>query len=38
MELTPKYRETDLGPLPSDWSIKPLAEVGEALIGLTYAP
>lgn len=38
MELKPGYIDTDLGPLPSDWSVKPLAKIGEALIGLTYAP
>jgi type I restriction enzyme, S subunit len=38
MDLKPGYRETDLGRLPNDWSVKPLRTVGEALIGLTYAP
>ncbi len=38
MELKTGYRQTDLGPLPCEWSIKPLGRMGEALIGLTYAP
>ena len=38
MGLKSGYHETDLGPLPSDWSIQPLGTVGETLIGLTYAP
>ena len=36
--MKPGYRETDLGPLPFDWSITPLGKIGDALIGLTYAP
>ena len=29
---------TDLGPLPSDWGVRRLGELGESLIGLTYDP
>jgi len=38
VKLNDAYRDTDLGRLPCDWRIKPLATVGDALIGLTYAP
>lgn len=38
MELNSGFHDTDIGPLPCDWSTKTLGTVGEALIGLTYAP
>jgi len=38
MELKPGYKETDLGPLPSDWKTAKLEEVGLVINGLTYAP
>lgn len=38
MELKPGYKETDLGPLPSDWTTAKLEEVGLVVNGLTYAP
>jgi type I restriction enzyme, S subunit len=38
MELNREFEQTGLRSLPSDWTLKPLGEIGEALIGLTYAP
>jgi type I restriction enzyme S subunit len=38
MAVKPGYKQTELGVIPSDWSITPLGELGEALIGLTYKP
>ncbi|WP_129671245.1 restriction endonuclease subunit S [Candidatus Chloroploca sp. Khr17] len=38
MELKPGYKETDLGPLPSDWTTAKLEEIGLVVNGLTYAP
>jgi len=38
MGLKPGYKETDLGPLPSDWTTAKLEEVGLVINGLTYAP
>lgn len=38
MALKAGYRQTEIGPLPDDWDVKPLAKNGEVLIGLTYAP
>lgn len=32
------YKQTEVGVIPSDWDVKPLGEIGEALIGLTYKP
>ena len=32
------YKHTKVGIVPEDWDVKPLHELGEALIGLTYKP
>ncbi|MCM2288739.1 MAG: restriction endonuclease subunit S [Sulfuritalea sp.] len=34
----PAYKQTGVGVIPADWEVKPLGEIGEALIGLTYKP
>ena len=33
-----QFRETKIGKLPIDWSTKYLRDIGECIIGLTYAP
>ena len=38
MEVKPGYKQTEVGLIPEDWNVKPLGELGEALIGLTYKP
>lgn len=38
MEVKPGYKKTEVGVIPEDWNVKPLGELGEALIGLTYKP
>lgn len=38
MELMPGYKRSDVGVIPEDWDAKPLDEIGESLIGLTYRP
>jgi type I restriction enzyme, S subunit len=38
MELKPGYKQTDVGVIPEDWSVKRLGDIGDALIGLTYSP
>lgn len=38
MELTPGYKHSDVGVIPDDWDAKPLGEIGDSLIGLTYRP
>jgi type I restriction enzyme S subunit len=38
MELSPGYKHSDVGVIPNDWDVKPLGEIGESLIGLTYRP
>lgn len=38
MELMPGYKLSDIGVIPDDWDAKPLGEIGESLIGLTYRP
>ena len=38
MEVKPGYKQTEVGLIPEDWIVKPLGELGEALIGLTYKP
>jgi type I restriction enzyme S subunit len=38
MEVRPGYKQTEMGVIPEDWSVRPLGELGEALIGLTYKP
>ncbi len=37
-EVKPGYKQTDVGVIPEDWSVKRLGEIGESLIGLTYKP
>ncbi len=32
------YKQTDIGVIPEDWEVKPLGQIGESLIGLTYRP
>lgn len=32
------YKQTEIGVIPADWNIKPLGDIGECLIGLTYKP
>lgn len=34
----PGYKHSDVGVLPDDWDAKPLGEIGDSLIGLTYRP
>lgn len=36
--MRPGYKQTEVGVIPGDWNVKPLGELGEALIGLTYKP
>lgn len=38
MELMPGYQCSDVGVIPDDWDAKPLGEIGDSLIGLTYIP
>ena len=38
MELKLGYKQTEIGVIPEDWSVKNLGEIGEPLIGLTYKP
>lgn len=38
MEVRAGYKQTEVGVLPKEWDAKPLGEIGEALIGLTYKP
>jgi len=38
MELMPGYKRSDVGVIPDDWDAKPLGEIGDSLIGLTYRP
>jgi len=38
MEVRAGYKQTEVGIIPMEWYTKALAEVGEALIGLTYKP
>ncbi len=38
MELMPGYQCSDVGVIPDDWDAKPLGEIGDSLIGLTYSP
>jgi type I restriction enzyme, S subunit len=38
MHGTPGYKQTELGLIPQEWDIRPLGDLGEALIGLTYKP
>lgn len=34
----PGYKRSDVGMIPNDWDAKPLGEIGDSLIGLTYRP
>ncbi len=36
--IPPGYKQTEVGVIPDDWEVKPLGEIGECLIGLTYRP
>lgn len=38
MELKPGYKQTEVGVIPEEWSVKRLGDIGESLIGLTYEP
>jgi type I restriction enzyme, S subunit len=38
MELMPGYKRSDFGVIPDDWDEKPLGEIGDSIIGLTYRP
>ncbi|WP_336581432.1 restriction endonuclease subunit S [Aeromonas caviae] len=38
MDLMPGYKQSDVGVIPDDWDAKPLGEIGDSLIGLTYRP
>jgi type I restriction enzyme S subunit len=38
MGLKPGCKQTEVGVIPEDWSVKRLGDIGEALIGLTYSP
>jgi type I restriction enzyme S subunit len=38
MELMPGYKRSDVGVIPDDWDAKPLGEIGDSFIGLTYRP
>ncbi|WP_149589851.1 restriction endonuclease subunit S [Tabrizicola flagellatus] len=32
------WKQTEIGPVPEDWEVVALGEIGESLIGLTYEP
>lgn len=34
----PGYKRSDVGVIPDEWDAKPLGEIGDSLIGLTYRP
>lgn len=38
MIKTTQYKNTPIGPIPTDWEVKKLGELGETLNGLTYSP
>jgi type I restriction enzyme S subunit len=38
MELMPGYKHCDVGVIPDEWDAKPLGDIGNSLIGLTYRP
>lgn len=38
MELMPGYKHSDVGVIPDEWDAKPLGDIGDSLIGLTYRP
>lgn len=33
-----EHHQTDLGSIPSDWDVIPIAQIAQCLIGLTYSP
>ena len=34
----PGYKRSDVGVIPDEWDAKPLGDIGDSLIGLTYRP
>ena len=38
MTKTTQYKNTAIGPIPTEWEVKKLGELGEILNGLTYSP
>lgn len=38
MIKTTQYKNTPIGPIPTEWEVKKLGELGETLNGLTYSP
>ena len=36
--VSQKFKKTDVGVIPEDWSLRSLADLGRCLIGLTYDP
>lgn len=38
MTKTTQYINTPIGPIPTEWEVKKLGELGETLNGLTYSP
>lgn len=38
MEVKPGYKLTEVGVIPIEWNLKPLGQLGESIIGLTYKP
>lgn len=32
------YKQTEIGVIPADWDVKRLGDIGDSIIGLTYAP
>ena len=36
--VSQKFKKTDIGVIPEEWSLRSLAEIGRCLIGLTYDP
>ncbi|TPE46528.1 restriction endonuclease subunit S [Amaricoccus solimangrovi] len=32
------YKQSDIGPIPADWRLEPMANLGQSLAGLTYSP
>jgi type I restriction enzyme S subunit len=38
MEVKSGYKQTEVGVIPEEWSVKNLGAIGEPLIGLTYKP
>ena len=37
-KVKPGYKQTEVGVIPEEWEVKPLGQIGESLIGLTYRP